>query len=207
MGASLSAHVARRKSSIEDLADSRYFAQAFAMATWIALLRGIGGDKALNMTQLTRALEGIGLKDVRTYIATGNVVFSSRKTAATLAKEIQACIAAKFGFESKAFILSPAELAAAAAANPYRQADENHKSLHLFFLEAAPVAPKLDEMKRIAAPTEDFTLKNKVFYFYAPDGIGRSKLGARISQLLGVDATARNWRTVSKLIELADANQ
>ena len=175
------------------------------MATWIGLLRGIGGDKALNMGKLTQALEAIGLGNVRTYIATGNFVFTSRKGAATLAKEIQACIRTKFGFEAKTFVLSPAELEAAAAANPYRQADQNHKSLHLFFLEAIPKAPRLDEMKRIAAPTEQFTLKKNVFYFYAPEGFGKSKLGTRITQLLGVDATARNWRTVAKLIELAKA--
>ena len=174
------------------------------MATWIALLRGIGGGKALNMGELTRALEGIGLSNVRTYIATGNIVFTSRKGAATLSKEIQACIEAEFGFESKTFVLTPAELSKAAAANPYRQAEENHKSLHLFFLEGPPKAPKLNEMKRIALPTEQFTLKDKVFYFYAPDGFGKSKLGARITQLLGVDATARNWRTVTTLIELAN---
>jgi uncharacterized protein (DUF1697 family) len=203
----LSARLASGKSQITHLAGAIHFAQASGMATWIGLLRGIGGDKALNMGKLTQALEAIGLGNVRTYIATGNFVFTSRKGAATLAKEIQTCIRTEFGFEAKTFVLSPAELEAAATANPYRQADENHKSLHLFFLEATPKAPRLDEMKRIAAPTEQFTLKKNVFYFYAPEGFGKSKLGARITQLLGVDATARNWRTVTKLIELANAGK
>ena len=174
------------------------------MATWIALLRGIGGGiRSLEMKKLVRALEGIGLEDVRTYIATGNVVFTSSKTAAQLTKAIERCIQEKFGFESKTFVLSPKELAKAAAANPYPQADENHKSLHLFFLAAPAKSARLDEMKALRKNGEQFVLQGKVFYFYAPVGFGNSKLGARVERLLGVATTARNWRTVQKMIELA----
>ncbi len=55
----------------------------------------------------------------------------------------------------------------------------------------------------IKSRSESYTLIGKAFYFHAPDGIGRSKLAARAEKLLGVDATARNWRTVSKLIAMA----
>jgi uncharacterized protein (DUF1697 family) len=174
------------------------------MATWIALLRGIGGGiRSLEMKKLVRALEGIGLENIRTYIATGNVVFTSRKTAAQLSKAIQDCIEDTFGFVSKTIVLSPKDLAKAAAGNPYPQANENHKSLHLFFLAAPARAAKLDAMNELKKASEAFVLKDKVFYFYAPDSFGTSKLGARIERLLGVDATARNWRTVTKLIELS----
>jgi uncharacterized protein (DUF1697 family) len=174
------------------------------MATWIALLRGIGGGiRPLEMAKLVKALEGIGLEDVRTYIATGNVVFTSPKTAAQLSKAIESCIEKKFGFFSKTFVVSPKELARAAAANPFPQADENHKSLHLFFLAQPAKAARFDDMNAIKAPSEQFVLKGKVFYFYAPEGFGTSKLGARIGKLLGVDMTARNWRTVGKLIEMS----
>lgn len=174
------------------------------MATWIALLRGIGGGiRSLEMAKLVRALEGIGLEDVRTYIATGNVVFTSSQTAAQLSKAIEACIEKKFGFVSKTVVLSPKELAKAAAANPFPQANENHKSLHLFFLARPAKTPRFDDMNAIKKPSEQYVLKGKVLYFYAPDSFGTSKLGARVEKLLGVDATARNWRTVGKLLELA----
>jgi uncharacterized protein (DUF1697 family) len=175
------------------------------MATWIALLRGIGGGiRSLEMKKLVGALEGIGLKDVRTYIATGNVVFTSPKTATQLARAIEACIEKKFGFHSKTFVLSPKELMKAAANNPFPQANENHKSLHLFFLSTAAKAPDFAAMNAVKKASEDFALQGKVFYFYAPEGFGTSKLGARVIRLLGVeDATARNWRTIGKLIELA----
>ena len=58
-------------------------------------------------------------------------------------------------------------------------------------------------MNELKTKSEQFVLKSKVFYFYAPDGFGTSKLGAKAGRLLGVDTTARNWRTVGKLLELA----
>ena len=155
------------------------------------------------MRDLTAALEGIGLKDVRTYIQSGNVIFSSAKSATRLAAEIERCIEKKFGFHSKTFVLSVGELQRAAAGNPFPQADEAPQSLHLFFLAKPAKAAQLDAMDEIKTKSEQFVLTNKVFYFYAPDGFGTSKLVAKLGRLLGVDMTARNWRTVGKLLELA----
>jgi uncharacterized protein (DUF1697 family) len=172
--------------------------------TWIALLRGIGGGiRPLSMKELVKALEGIGLKDVRTYIQSGNVVFSSAKSAARLAGEIERCIEKKFGFHSRTFVLSVGELRRAAAGNPFPQADQAPQTLHLFFLAKPAKAAQLDAMNELKTKSEQFVLTNKVLYFYAPDGFGTSKLAAKAERLLGVDTTARNWRTVGKLLELA----
>jgi uncharacterized protein (DUF1697 family) len=174
------------------------------MATWIALLRGVGGGiRPLPMRDLTVALAGIGLKDVRTYIQSGNVVFSSAKAATRLASEIERCIEKKFGFHSKTFVLSVGDLQRAAAGNPFPQADQEPKTLHLFFLAKPAKSPQLDAMNELKTKSEQFVLTNKVFYFYAPEGIGISKLAAKAGRLLGVEMTARNWRTVRKLLELA----
>src|SRR4030095_6324133 len=175
------------------------------MATWIALLRGVGGGiRPLPMRELAVALEGIGLKDVRTYIQSGNVVFSSAKSAARLAGEIEGCIEKKFGFHSKTFVLSVPELQRAAKGNPFPQADEAPQTLHLFFLAKPAKAAQLDAMTELKAKSEQFVLKNKVFYFYTPQGFGISKLAAKAEGLLGRDATARNWRTVGKLLDIAN---
>jgi uncharacterized protein (DUF1697 family) len=178
------------------------------MPTYIALLRGIGGGiRSLQMKALIEALEAIGLSDVRTYIATGNVVFSNRKKAPQLAKQIEACIQEEFGFECTTVVLSVEELERAAKGNPFPQADKEPKSLHLFFLAQKPKTPKLEAMNEIKAPTEQIVLKDQVLYFYAPSGFGDSKLASRIERLLGVPATARNWRTVGKLLEMAAAGR
>lgn len=174
------------------------------MATWIALLRGVGGGiRPLSMRELTVALEDIGLKDVRTYIQSGNIVFSSAKSAARLAGEIERCVEKKFGFHSRTFVLSVSDVQRAAKGNPFPQADEKPQTLHLFFLAKPAKAAQLDAMNELKAKSEQFVLKSKVFYFYTPDGFGISKLAAKAERLLGVDATARNWRTVGKLLDLA----
>jgi len=174
------------------------------MAIWIALLRGVGGGiRPLSMRELTAELEAIGLKDVRTYIQSGNIVFSSAKSATRLADAIERCIEKKFGFHSKTFVLSVDELKRAAKGNPFPQADEKPQALHVFFLAEPAKGAQIDAMEEIKAKTERFVLKGKVFYFYSPEGFGISKLGAKAERLLGVAATARNWRTVGKLLELA----
>ena len=171
---------------------------------WIALLRGVGGGiRPLPMRELVPELEKIGLKDVRTYIQSGNVIFSSARQPARLAAEIERCIEEKFGFHSKTFVLSVRDLQSAARNNPFPQADANPKTLHLFFLAQPAKAPKLDAMNELKSESEQFVLTSKVFYFYTPEGFGISKLVVKVERLLGVEMTARNWLTVGKLLELA----
>ena len=78
------------------------------------------------------------------------------------------------------------------------------RSLHLYFLSQVPKHPNLDAMNSIKSPSESFVIMDKVLYLRAPEGIARSKLAARAERLVGVDATARNWRTVSKILELTN---
>ena len=89
-----------------------------------------------------------------------------------------------------------------------RGAAENPKSVHLFFLNDAPTKPDLKSLEALKTKTEGFALKGRVFYLHTPDGFGTSKLAARAGKLLGVEGTARNWRTVTTLLgmmaELAD---
>jgi uncharacterized protein (DUF1697 family) len=165
----------------------------------------VGGKNKLPMKDLAAIFDAAGCRDVRTYIQSGNVVFSSAKSATRLVDEIEHCIEKKFGFHSRTFVLSVGELQSAAKGNPFPQADQEPKTLHLFFLAKPAKTPRLDAMNEIKTKTEQFVLTNKVFYFYAPDGFGVSKLAAKAERLLGVDTTARNWRTVGKLLELAKA--
>jgi uncharacterized protein (DUF1697 family) len=80
---------------------------------------------------------------------------------------------------------------------------ENPRSLHLFFLAQTPKSPDLDALSRLAVGREAFALKGKIFYLHTPDGFAESKLRSRVERFTGVDATARNWRTVSALNALA----
>jgi len=88
-------------------------------------------------------------------------------------------------------------------ANPFPAASDNPKSLHCFFLAEVPVTPDLQTITDLKSNGEEFVLVDKMFYLHAPQGIGRSKLAPRVEKLLGVASTARNWRTVTKIDEIA----
>lgn len=176
------------------------------MKTWIALFRGInvGGNNPLPMKQLVALLEDAGCRDVRTYIQSGNAVLRSPLAdAARLTTRIRSAVAACCGFESQVMILGHKELARAAAANPFAEAAASPKSVHLYFLAERPRRPDFESLDRVKAASESYALKGKVLYLHTPDGLGTSKLAARIERDLGVAATARNWRTVTALLELA----
>ncbi len=175
------------------------------MSTWIALFRGInvGGNHILPMAELREALASLGLREVRTYIQSGNVVFASpAKSAAALGDSIADCIEQQKGFRPRVLVLTPAELSAAADANPYPEAVAEPKSLHLFFLAAPAARADLAAIEALRKPSERYQLTDPVFYLHAPEGIGRSKLAAKIEQKLGVAGTGRNYRTVAKLLEM-----
>ncbi|MEP7155219.1 MAG: DUF1697 domain-containing protein [Betaproteobacteria bacterium] len=176
------------------------------MTTWIALFRGInvGGNNLMPMKALAALLENAGGSGVKTYIQSGNAVFRHAESdAAKLAKRIEAAVEKEFGFAPRLMLLTQRELVHAAKSNPYPQADAVPTSLHLAFLAAQPREPKLDALDALKADTEAFTLGKGIFYLYTPAGFGKSKLGERYEKLLGVSATARNWNTVTKLLEMA----
>jgi uncharacterized protein (DUF1697 family) len=175
--------------------------------TFIALLRGInvGGARPLPMKNLVVTLEAAGFVSVRTYIQSGNVVFqASRGTSRSLGLQIGQLIEKKFRFHVPVLILRDVELSAAIRDNPFPQAITAPNYLHLGFLCDAPTSPDLISLEKLKTATEAYKLKGKVFYLHTPDGMGTSKLAAKVERALGVDTTFRNWRTVNQLLEMSD---
>jgi uncharacterized protein (DUF1697 family) len=173
--------------------------------TWLALLRGINvvGKNKVPMKALASALEGAGFQSVRTYIQSGNVVFSSSsRDSPALAGQIERLIERRFGCAPTVLVISKAELAAAIRGNPFPDAHQNHKSLHVYFLAGRPKSPDIDSLASLDAGREAFELKGSVFYLWTPDGFADSVLRSRVERCLGVPATARNWRTVNELLKL-----
>ena len=176
------------------------------METFIALFRGVNvaGHNPLPMKDLARLLEDLGLENVATYIQSGNAVFRSRvRSRPKLAAKIRAEVQKAHGFDPELLLLPRAALERAIAANPFPDAESDPSKLQLFFLASTPKAADLTAIAKVEAASERSALIDDVFYLAAPDGIGRSKLAAKVEKLLGVPATARNWRTVVKLSEMA----
>jgi uncharacterized protein (DUF1697 family) len=176
------------------------------MNTYVVLLRGInvGGRNALSMKKLVVLLEDLGYRNVKTYIQSGNVILQSSKNNSHLAErtayEIERC----HGFKPYVLPLKISEFEAAIAANPFPEAEADSKGLHFGFLDTAPSDPDLRELETLKTKSERFRLVNKVFYMHLPDGVRRSKLAANSERLLGVSMTDRNWRTVSKIRDMAE---
>ncbi len=173
------------------------------MNTYIALFRGVnvGGHHSLPMNGLKEILVSLGCEAVRTYIQSGNAVFRSAEADVDrLSATVSAAIFNRYGFEPMVLLIKQSEFEAAIEHNPF-PTDKGNR-LHFFFLHEEPGQPDLQGLKELKTDTESFLLNGVVFYLYAPDGIGRSKLAAKAGRCLGVASTARNWNTVAKLREM-----
>ena len=175
------------------------------MDTYIALFRGInvGGKNTLPMVELVDVLESLGLSSIKTYIQSGNVVFQGKNiNRVELSQRICAAIEKHCGVVIQVLILDVHELENAIASNPFPEAKAEPNTLHCFFLSSLPAKLNLKALESVKKDSEQFRLIDRVFYLYAPEGVGRSKLAMKVEKALGVAATARNWRTVSKVMEM-----
>ena len=176
--------------------------------TYAALLRGInvGGNKKLPMAELRTLLEGLGHDDVRTYLQSGQAVFTSgHGDEESLASELARAIEKRFGFTVDVIVCDHAYLKAIADNCPFPAAELEGKQLHVTYYSAEPGADRFAEVDRSAYLPEEFRLGDRALYLYAPDGLGRSKLAVGLSRPRlnkGLIATTRNWNTVVKLAEM-----
>ena len=165
---------------------------------WIALLRGInvGGNNILPMKDLKLLLQELGYSQIETYIQSGNVVLCGDEIEED---QISAAVQSRFGFAPNVLAFSKREFQIAVKNNPFES--EQGKTIHFYFCEGRPKADD-ERMDMYKSDTEEYQLIGNVFYLYAPDGIGRSKLATKIESCLGVPGTGRNLNTVNKLEEL-----
>ena len=119
---------------------------------------------------------------------------------------LTSAIGKSHGFEPHVLVLTRSELEKAVRGNPFPESIETPKNLHLFFFVEPPKQPDLKACEALKTTTERFKLTDSVFYLHTPDGFGTSKLAGRVEQLLGVRATARNWRTVNTLLQMTPAD-
>ncbi|MEV2250642.1 DUF1697 domain-containing protein [Streptomyces sp. NPDC050147] len=175
---------------------------------YAALLRGInvGGSKKVPMAELRTLLDGLGFGDVRTHLQSGNAVFTYAATDENaLAARVSEAIGKHFGFAVDVLVRDGAYLKAVADACPFPAASLEGRQLHVTYFSEPVDATRLDTIDQAAFLPEEFRLGDRALYLYAPDGLGRSKLGEVLSRpalFKGVVATSRNWNTVAKLVQL-----
>lgn len=176
------------------------------MNTWIALLRGInvGGRNILPMQSLSEIFTEAGCTRVTTYIQSGNVVFRADiGSKDQFAESVGRAIEKKHGLRPAICLVTGDELCGVIAANPYPEITSQPQFLHVLFLGNTPEKTRIDDAKALLAESESAEFIGPYLFLHAPGGTGKSKFAKGIEKALGIHATARNWRTVMKLAEMA----
>jgi uncharacterized protein (DUF1697 family) len=172
----------------------------------ILFLRGInlGSHKRVAMPELRALLTEAGFEEVRTYVASGNVVLSSDLAPDRLAARAEELIAERFGFDVDVIVRTADELTEVVRLNPLAAVADNPKRYQVSFCDGEPDTAAVERIVAAAAPTEKLVAIGRELYAWHPDGVGRSKMGTKLAGSgLGVRATARNWTTVTALLEIA----
>jgi uncharacterized protein (DUF1697 family) len=175
------------------------------MPRQIALLRGVnvGPTTKVGMAPLREVFAALGFTDIKTYVNSGNVVFGGRK--ASVAKVEQA-IAAEFGFDVPVVLRTRDELAGVVAANPLADTASNASRYLVLFGDGEIDPERAADLDADALAPEVFAIRGREAYLWLPGGVHQSKLARAMSEKrFGVRLTGRNWRTVEKLLALADA--
>lgn len=179
------------------------------MGVIVSMLRGanLGPHRRIKMDALREVYESLGLKDVQTYVQSGNVVFrSSGRDLPKLAKRIEAAFEKKFGFRSDVILRTAAEMRDIIARNPFatRSGIEPNRYL-VTFLAADPGQELRAKVLAIKADPEELHFDGSEMYIYFPNGLARPKLSLpAIEKILKITGTGRNWNSVLKLLELAE---
>ena len=173
----------------------------------IVLLRGINlaGRRRVAMADLRKLLDGHGYEDVRTHLQSGNVLLTSSTAADRLAKKLERELEAGLGFEMEVIVRTRAELARVVARNPLAEIAQDPSRYLVTFLRTKPAAKLVRELRALEVAPEQVAVSGREVYSWHPGGFQRSPL-AKLLAKTGVSGagTSRNWRTVTKLLELAD---
>lgn len=173
------------------------------MDRYIALLRGInvGGHKKILMSDLRSLFESLGFEEVTTYIQSGNVVFSSEKDT-DLPSKISNAIESKYGFNVPILIKKASELDEIVSKCPF--SEEKREKSYFILLKENPSKESIEMTALLSSTNEEFNITKNCVYIYYALGAGKGKMGNNFfEKKLKVSATARNYRTMAKLLELA----
>ncbi len=186
------------------------------MATHVALLRGInlGGKNKVAMADLRTVVGGLGHTEVSTYIQSGNVLFTAPPDIGTpaIAQDMTAAIAAKLGVTAPVVVITRQELSGIVGANPFPVEPEPRR-VHAVVLSEPPGADLLGKLDAAVAQAaaagapDSVRAAGRTLYVHTPEGYGTSDLAQAVIKIVnspktGVTGTARNWATMTKLLEL-----
>jgi uncharacterized protein (DUF1697 family) len=175
------------------------------MTVFVSMLRAVnvGGTSRIKMESLRAAYESAGLRDVQSLLQSGNVLFRSRvKDRSQLARRIAQEIERRFGLHVEVLIRTLAELESIFERSPVLSPRADLSKLLVMFLSSVPDARAQAALLKWHKGPEMLEIRGPEVYLYYPNGVGRSKLStAVIESHLDTIGTARNWNTLTRLLE------
>jgi uncharacterized protein (DUF1697 family) len=172
----------------------------------IAILRGInvGGKRKILMADLKSMCEKLELKNVKTYIQSGNLIFNSDRQNSELENDLEKAITEKFGFNVPVIVRTEKEIETSINDNPFFDKDADVKQLHLTFLKEKPSKENIDKTLTYNYEPDKFKIDKKDAFIFCAGKYHESKLTNNFfEKQLKVVATTRNWKTILKLSELS----
>ncbi len=173
----------------------------------VALFRGInnGRAKRVAMADLRAVIEGLGYRDARTLLNSGNVFFTTTSAAAAkAAPRIEKAVAAAVGISSRVTLLSAAEVTAIVKANPLVDIADNPSRLFVTIFTEPSVRARIKPLQATTWDPDVLAIGRHAAYVWCPAGIHQSKLAKEIARLSGDSVTTRNWATIQKIEVLLD---
>ncbi len=178
------------------------------MKTYIALLRGVNvsGKHKISMADLKFGLERLGLKDVLTYIQSGNIVFKSDIASTSYLEErIKKEINDSFGFDVPVLVMTRSDMENILQECPYKKTEDVEANrIYFVLLQRKPEDMLINTLKQTDYPNELFQVAEYCVYLNCTRGAGNAKLTNNlIERKLKVVATTRNHNTMVKLLALS----
>jgi uncharacterized protein (DUF1697 family) len=171
---------------------------------YVAFLRAINvGGRNVKMDHLRGLFESLGCSNVKTFIASGNVIFDTpARDARTLEKMIEDHLRESLGYEVATFVRSASELAGISHHQPFDPSDPNAEgaSLYIAFLQTPPSAGTEQKLMAFRSEVDDFRVNEREVYWLCRKKMSESVFsGALLEKTLGMPATVRNATTVKRL--------
>jgi uncharacterized protein (DUF1697 family) len=166
------------------------------------------GHNSIKMTDLQAMYRKLGYNDAETYIQSGNVIFSSIAdlSPSEISSKIERAIRDNFNYDITVMIRNVEELKKLESVNPFLKMDNFDPSkMAVLFLDQEPSEAQVQKVMNIDYPPDKFKIAGSEIFIYCPNGFGKTKLYTNFfERKMGVAGTGRNWRTINKLLEIAE---
>jgi uncharacterized protein (DUF1697 family) len=180
------------------------------MKSYIAFLRGVNmtGHNSIKMADLSNLFIKMGFSDAETYIQSGNVIFTDHGDIlpSDFSKTIEKEILQKFNYIVPSMIRTSQELTDLLSVNPFLgERDFNPAKMAVMFLHEEPSASQLMKVADVDYPPDKFKIIGRDIFIFCPNGFGKTKLYTNFfEKKMGVTGTARNWKTITTILNIAE---